>query len=201
MLVWFIKKINLPSLISQVQHQTKIDRFNKLMSNNGATFHPESELVNLSNDKNRIVIGANTQIRGEVTLYGYARMLKIGDNCYIGRGSIIRAGEELIIGDDVLISHNVTIMDTDSHEIDCKERSESYKKMLTFGHPTQKGNVVTRPIHIKNYVWIGYNCCILKGVTIGEGAILAAGSVVTRDVPSYTIVAGNPAVVIKKLDA
>lgn len=52
-----------------------------------------------------------------------------------------------------------------------------------------------------NKVWIGFNAIILKGVTIGEGAIVAAGAVVTKDVPAWTVVAGNPAVVVKKLKA
>ena len=57
----------------------------------------------------------------------------------------------------------------------------------------------TKEIIIKNNAWIGMRSIILKGVTIGEGAIVAAGSVVTKDVPPYTLVAGNPAVIKKKL--
>ena len=57
-------------------------------------------------------------------------------------------------------------------------------------------NVKSAPIKIKDKAWIGFNSIILKGVTIGEGAIVGAGSVVTKDVADYTIVAGNPAVVV-----
>ena len=60
-------------------------------------------------------------------------------------------------------------------------------------------NVNSRPIVIKDDVWIGMNVIILKGVTIGEGAIVGAGSVVTKDVPAWTVVAGNPAKVVKHL--
>jgi len=56
------------------------------------------------------------------------------------------------------------------------------------------------PIHISDKVWIGFNVIILKGVNIGEGAIIAAGSVVTKDVPAWTLVGGNPARVIKQLE-
>ena len=59
--------------------------------------------------------------------------------------------------------------------------------------------VIKRPISIKNKAWIGFNSIILKGVTIGEGAIVGAGSVVTKDVPPYTIVAGNPARIIREI--
>lgn len=69
--------------------------------------------------------------------------------------------------------------------------------MLKNGHPNSPGNVRTAPITIKDYAWISYNVCILKGVTIGEGAIVGAGSVVTKDVPDWTVVAGNPAKIIR----
>jgi acetyltransferase-like isoleucine patch superfamily enzyme len=199
MIKWFIKKINLPHLIAQVQHQRKIDSFNRLAVNNGATFYPESEVVNLSNDRSRIVIGKNTHIRGELFLYQYAKRLQIGSNCFIGKGTIIRAGDEITIGDNVLIAHNVTIFDTDSHEMNHIERSESYKKLLISGHPAEKGRVAVAPIHIEDHVWISYNCCILKGVSLGKGAIIAAGSVVTKNVAPFTLVAGNPAKLVKTL--
>lgn len=59
--------------------------------------------------------------------------------------------------------------------------------------------VKSKPIKICDDAWIGMNCIILKGVTIGEGAIVGAGSVVTKDVPAWTVVAGNPAKVVKTL--
>lgn len=59
--------------------------------------------------------------------------------------------------------------------------------------------VVMGPVRIEDHAWVGFNVIILKGVTIGEGAIVAAGSVVTKDVPAFTVVAGNPARVIREL--
>jgi galactoside O-acetyltransferase len=59
--------------------------------------------------------------------------------------------------------------------------------------------VIRKPVKIEDKVWIGFNSIILKGVTVGEGAIVGAGSVVTKDVPPYTIVAGNPARIIREL--
>ena len=91
----------------------------------------------------------------------------------------IRCHEKIEIGENVAISHDVTIMDSDAHEGLWK----GYKK--------------TKPIKIGNHVWIGTRATILKGVTIGDNAIIAAGSVVTKDVPSNTVVAGVPAKVIK----
>jgi acetyltransferase-like isoleucine patch superfamily enzyme len=196
----FIRKTSFFDLISQVQNEKMVARYKNSITNNGATFYPGAEVINLSGDRTKITLGKNTHIRGELLLYNYAKMLHIGDNSYIGQGTIIRVGHEIIIGDDVLIAHNVTIIDSDSHEIDYIERRESFKKMLLFGHPKEKGNVNIAPIHIEDSVWISYNCCILKGVTIGKGAIVAAGSVVTKDVQPFTLVGGNPARAIKKIN-
>lgn len=92
----------------------------------------------------------------------------------------IRCSKEITIGNDVAISHDVTIMDSDAHYIEVE------------------GYEMSKPIHIEDNVWIGTRATILKGVTIGKGAIVAAGAVVTKDVPSNSIVAGIPATVIKE---
>lgn len=90
----------------------------------------------------------------------------------------IRCTKEINIGYDVVISHDVTIMDSDAHSI------------------KRDGYVKTKPINIGNHVWIGTRAIILKGATIGDGAVIAAGSVVTKDVDPNTVVAGNPAKVV-----
>jgi acetyltransferase-like isoleucine patch superfamily enzyme len=69
--------------------------------------------------------------------------------------------------------------------------------MLCEGHSKVKPNVETKPIIIEDYAWISFNVSILKGVRIGQGAIIGAGSVVTNDVEAFTLVAGNPAKFIK----
>lgn len=103
--------------------------------------------------------------------------LKLGSG-FFNNNIRIRCTKEITIGENVLISNDVTIMDSDAHRID-----------------GQKEN--TKPVTIGNNVWIGSRSLILKGVTIGDGAVIAAGSVVTRDVPSHSLAAGNPAVVKK----
>lgn len=116
--------------------------------------------------------------------YGADIILFKGAKLNLGSGFFnsnikIRCHERIEIGEDVAISHDVTIMDSDAHE----GLWEGYEK--------------TKPIKIGNHVWIGTRVTILKGVTIGDNAIIAAGSVVTKDVPNNTIVAGVPAKVIK----
>lgn len=164
-----------------------------------SVLHNESKINNLQKEPKKIKIGDGTHIRGELTIYPYGEGITIGDNSYIGENSVIRAASQIEIGNNVLIAHNVSIIDTDSHEVNHIERAVSYKKMLMNGHPFTPGNVKTEPIKIKDYAWISYNCSILKGVTIGEGAIIGAGSVVTHDVPPYSLAVGNPAKVIKEL--
>lgn len=92
----------------------------------------------------------------------------------------IRCKDRITIGNNVAISHDVTIMDSDSHGV----QYEGYE--------------MTKPIVIGDNVWIGSRSIIMKGVHIGDGAIVAAGSVVRKDVPSNSIVAGVPARIVKE---
>jgi len=163
-------------------------------------FYFQAYVYNFQSNKNNIVIGANTHIRGELLIFAYGGKISIGNNCYIGENSKIWSGENVIIGNNVLISHNVNIIDSNSHEIDYNERAKGFQHIISMGHPKEKGAIETLPIIINNNVWINFNSIILKGVTIGEGAIIAAGSVVTKDVPAWTVVAGNPAKIIKELE-
>ncbi len=116
-----------------------------------------------------------------------------GSSIYINQGAILELGsgycnlnasiscfEHITIGSDVFISEQVLIRDSDDHQV--LNRSSS----------------VTNPIHIGNHVWIGMRATILKGVTIGDGAIIAAGSVVTGDVPANSLVGGIPAKLIRE---
>ncbi len=108
--------------------------------------------------------------------------LTIGNNCFVNAGTDIRCVNSVTIGDGVLIGRKVSIMDSDSHTV-----------------VTENGrNMLSAPVTIGNHVWIGANAKILKGVAIGDGALVAAGAVVTKDVPPNTIVAGIPAIVIKE---
>ena len=109
-------------------------------------------------------------------------MLSLGHG-YMNAGSQIRCMNRISIGDGCAIARNVLIMDFDAHAITYEDGSQ---------------NRVTAPISIGNHVWIGAGATILKGVTIGDNAIIGAGSVVTKDVPPNTIVAGNPAHIIRQ---
>ncbi len=179
--------------------QAKDKDFHNHATYNHVRFYYESRVLNFQGDSSKIEIGDGTNIRGELLLLRYGGRIKIGENCYIGDHSRIWSGDSIEIGNNVLVSHNVNIIDTNSHEMDHVERAMGYVNLIKYGYPAEKGSVLTKPIIIKDHAWISFNVTILKGVTIGEGAVIGAGSVVTRDVEPWTVVGGNPAVVLKKL--
>jgi len=165
-----------------------------------ALFYSESEVENQQNNPAKIIVGSNTHVRGRLLIFGYGGKICIGKDSYIGKHSNIWSAEYVCIGDNVLISHNVNIIDTNSHEMNYQERAIAFCELIKHGPPLKNTfNVPASRIIIEDNVWISFNVIILKGVKIGKGAIIAAGSVVTKDVQSFTLVAGNPAIFIKKL--
>lgn len=195
-LLWYLK---LPQIIEPELSGAKIALCQSKVNGNGCVFYEEAKVVNIQNEPSKIVIGKDTHIRGELLVFGYGGEIEIGEYCYIGEGTRIWSGDNILIGNNVLISHNVNILDTNSHEINHLERAEGFKQLITKGHPSKKGNILTAPVTINDHAWISFGATVLKGVIVGEGAIVAAGSVVTKDVPSWTIVAGNPACVVREI--
>lgn len=125
----------------------------------------------------RIVVYPNAKI--SVVGDNKKAELVIEDHVVIGPNTQIHVGDKVIIGEDTMISWGCTIIDRDYHKLN----SETEK---------------TRPINIGKSVWICCNATIMKGVTIGEGSVVASGAVVTKDVPPHCVVAGNPAKIVKE---
>lgn len=163
-------------------------------------YFKEARAINFSNKPENIQIGTDTYVRGELKVLRYGGKIIIGNDSYVGKNSKIWSGHEVCIGHRVLISDNVFISDTNSHELNSKDRHRTYKGLFTTGPPSEKGNINTGKIFLGDDAWISYGAIILKGVNIGKQSIVAAGSVVTKDVPSGVLVAGNPAKIIKELD-
>lgn len=133
-------------------------------------------------------------------VFADAGKITIGRDCYVGDGTRIWSAEAITIGDRIQISHNVNIHDTNSHSTDAILRHQHFIDILSDGRVNTKNfEIQSRTIVIEDDVWIGFNATILKGVRICKGAIVAAGSVVTTDVPAFVIVAGNPARIVKSL--
>lgn len=114
----------------------------------------------------------------------YGRNITLGKNVFINQGCTFMDRGGIFIGDDVYIAPKVNII-TINHDIN------PYKRTITY----------CKPVYIEDRVWIGLGAIILSGVRVGENSIIAAGAVVTKDVPKNSIVAGNPAKVIKKIEA
>lgn len=154
-----------------------------------------SNIFNHSGDRKHIAIGKHTLIDGTLDVYqnGY---LSIGDFSFVGRSRIYVANR-VDIGSYCLISDNVCIMDSNLHPSAGSLRKIIAEKWATGVFPDVYDNTLNAPVRLENFSWIGFGCCIMKGVTVGEGAIVGAGSVVTKDVQPWTIVAGNPARLIR----
>ncbi len=112
----------------------------------------------------------------------YGRNIRVGKNVFINSGCCFQDQGGIEIGDNALIGQQVVIA-TLNHYL----------------QPDKRGNMFPVPVKIGNNVWIGAKATILPGVTIGNGAVIAAGAVVTKDVPENTVVAGIPARIIKNI--
>ena len=139
----------------------------------------------------RIIIGDNVFIGNKGAWFVAPNVfdepvLSIGNNTSINYRTVISVESSVTIGNNCLIAEETKIFDNNSHGIDSRNRKMTVEDVS--------------PIVIHDNVWIGMNSIILKGVTIGEGAVVAAGSVVTKDVAPMTLVGGNPARQIKKID-
>jgi acetyltransferase-like isoleucine patch superfamily enzyme len=137
-------------------------------------------------------------ILGELLTFAHGGRIQIGTWCYIGEGTRIWSAARILIGDRVLIAHNVNIFDSLTHPVSASARHRQFQMIVTSGHPKEI-DLGEQEITIGSDAWIGANAIILRGVTIGTGGIVGAGAVVTRNVPAYTIVAGNPAHPIREL--
>lgn len=122
----------------------------------------------------------STAFRSRIAVKKGGRLV-IGDNCRIN-GAIIAATDEVLIGNNCRLAPFSHIMDGDFHDV--TDRQEQGK---------------SAPVIIQDDVWICTRSIVLKGVTIGRGAVVASGAVVTRDVPAYTLVGGVPATVLRRL--
>jgi acetyltransferase-like isoleucine patch superfamily enzyme len=143
--------------------------------------------VILRNPNGKVTIGRRSTLWPNVVFDfdaaspGTTPRIEIGERTALGDRTEIHCGRNVRIGNHVAISWDCVIMESDYHA-------------------AGGSDVIPRPIVIEDEAWIGCRVIILKGVTVGRGAIIGAGSVVTKDVPPYTLVAGNPAKVIKTVE-
>lgn len=144
-----------------------------------------------THNKEQVSFGSNVSFFANIDCSEQAKVT-IGNNSTVRYKTNIQAEKSIVIGNNVIISYNVIITDTNSHPTDVESRD-----MMTNGDHNSDlwsaKHAESTPVIIEDSVWIGRNAMILKGVTIGKGSIVAAGAIVTKDVPPYSLCYGNPA--------
>ena len=154
-----------------------------------------------SEQRNYLVVGNYSLVGGQYVFERGIGTVTIGDYSSIGHGTMIICTQQdgIKIGSQVLISWDVTIIDSNSHPLDPELRANDAFDWLSgvssghYGAFKDWHGVTSAPIIIEDRAWVGFGATIMKGVTVGQGAVVAAKSVVTKDVAPFTIVAGNPA--------
>lgn len=146
----------------------------------------------------KITIGDSCRIFGRLQTQDSGE-IRIGNHCCVYLDSVIGSVDSIRIGNCVMISNHVHIYDNNNHPTSPRRRHQMCLEGFE-GEAWQWRHSESGPIVIEDDVWIGEYAAVLKGVTIGTGAVVASHAVVTKDVPPYTIVAGNPARVVKEMD-
>lgn len=143
-----------------------------------------------------LVIGARSRLYTWCSLsIDEEARVSIGEDCIL-TGAVLMCSSQITIGNRVCISYNVTIADSDFHPIEAQARMADAIANRPMGDKTGRPMIASAAVVIEDDVQIGLASMILKGVTIGRGAKVMAGSLVSRDVPAGATVAGNPAKII-----
>ncbi len=183
--------------VTNIKRKEQIDRM--ALIGEDVFLSEDCVLINNTHPKDQLNIGDRSRIMGNLFLFDASGEIQIGKDCFVGPQTRIWSAKKIQIGDRVLIAHNVNIHDNNSHPIDARIRYEENRDFVESGiHNETDLNV--NEIIIEDDVWIGFNSIILKGVHIGRGAIIGAGSVVTNDIEPWTVNVGNPLRVVRKLE-
>lgn len=154
----------------------------------GAKILRQGRIENIRRITDAVVLGNYSVLRGRLLTYGHGGNITIGDHCYVGERTEIWSAESICIGNRVLIAHDVNIHDSTAHSLDADERHDHFRDILTIGHPRECPNGFrSAPIVIEDDVWISFGVTILKGVKIGQSSVIAAKSIVTKDVPPFSL--------------
>jgi acetyltransferase-like isoleucine patch superfamily enzyme len=187
------------------------EKYDKFIKINPSVIIDPAATIKIANPEKQnkicLEIGENSHIFAIFNILRPEAKIKIGKRCQIGNVNYVSA-KNIEIGDDVIMAWGINILDTDAHSIYWEERKDDVKKCRkayrdTKGNDIARyhdwGNIKSEKITVEDKCWIGANVIILKGVTIGEGAIIGAGSVVTKNIKPWHIAGGNPAKHLKKI--
>ena len=162
-----------------------------------------ANIYNESGERSRIVVGHHSRVSGELRCKSTGK-IEIGNYSVVQNYVSIQCLQSVKIGHYSVLSERTVVTDNNNHRIEPEERVK-HRIRVAPGGPGYGGLgdgwelSESAPVVIGDVVWVGANCLILKGVTIGEGAVVARNSVVTKNVAPYTVVAGFPAKVVKEL--
>lgn len=154
-------------------------------------FNPTPNFCNL-------IIGSNCMLSGNITIHNPAATIFIGDRVFIGPNTELFCYEGITIESDVMLSWGITVIDTNAHSLEWENRKNDVIDWMKGAGHKNWSIVESKSIKIESKSWIGFKSIILKGVIIKEGSIVGSGSVVTKSTEPFSIVAGNPAVFIKR---
>jgi acetyltransferase-like isoleucine patch superfamily enzyme len=150
--------------------------------------------------RDNLQIADHAHVEGEIYLLSSDSRCTIGHHTFIGPEARLWVLGTITIGNFVHIAPRVDIFDNDSHSLDAAARRQDAVNVFERRQPIDYSVVPRSPVIIEDDAWIGTKSTIVKGVRIGRGAVVAAASVVTRDVPAFTLVGGNPARELRRLD-
>lgn len=194
------------NLLKQLRRRRMMKKIQVYTSLSPDSYYSNSFIVDIrqpQSGRQYMSVGSNCVLDGNYIFETNQGFISIGNRVHIG-GSTFISRNSIVIEDDVTIAWDCLFYDHNSHSTKWSERKfdteQEYKDINAGLNPIANKNwdiVKSAPIHICSKAWIGTGCKVLKGVTIGEGAIVAAGSVVVKDVQPWTMVGGNPAVKIK----
>lgn len=196
---------NIIRRIKQKRFRNKIKPYSDLAVDTVYGYGFSVDIRDIPENRVYVKVGNHCVIDGKFIFESKNGVITVGNRCHIGNSTFI-SRNCIEIGDDVTIAWDCLFYDHNSHSVSWAHRAsdteKEYSDIISKRNPLANKNwdvVKSAPIVVKDKAWIGTRCIVLKGVTIGEGSVVAAGSIVTHDVPDWTLVGGNPARAIKKI--
>lgn len=154
--------------------------------------------IKLRNELGKVSVGAKCTLAGNYYLNTEGSNLDIGDNVWVGGKTIIECTVGIRIQNDVLISYECILQDSNAHSLNLSERINDNIEWDRLGKKNWE-IPISSPILIGRGCWLGARVIVLKGVQLGEGCIVGAGAVVTKSFAPWSVIAGNPAKLIRTL--